>query len=478
MVLLILLSGLIPIIMGLLLNILKVNNKLNKVFNLIGCLIPLVLNILITSLGCFNSYNLLKISSELEIILKVDVLSCVFAILFSFIYSVVGIYSFKYFEEDKTKYKFDLFYLLSLGSLMLLCYSGNLISMYVSFEFVTLFSMPMVMHEKSKESVDASIKYLVYSVSGAFLGLIGIIYLSLNTSSTEFIMGGSILPTVNKNLLYVFMLITVIGFGAKAGMFPLHSWLPSAHPVAPAPASAILSGIITKSGIVALIRIIYYVVGTEILTNSWFQYVWIILILITILLGSFMALIQKNFKRRLAFSSISQISYALLGIALLTEGGLTGCLLQVFSHATIKVILFLVAGILIHILNKHDVDEIEGVGKVMPITMWCYTIASLGLIGIPFTSGFISKWYLATSSIATSLPVLNVLGPIVLIISAILTAAYLLTLVIKAFFPENKENLVRVKEPLLMVLPLIILTILVIVMGVFTSPIVGLVNYL
>ena len=472
-----LLTSLIPILISLVLYFKKNNNKiLNRILCIAPLGISLILNIVICFTGHLEPLVLFKISEDLLIVAQIDTTSKFFALLISLIMIIVTIYSFKYFEEDERKNHFDAFFMLSYAALMMLTYSGNLITMYITFEMVTLLSMPLVLHEKTKESIDAALKYLIYSVGGAFLGFIGIVYLS-SCSGNFFVLGGSLVTSsINKNVFNVVLLLMLIGFGTKCGMFPLHNWLPTAHPVAPAPASSILSGIITKSGVIAIIRIVYYVVGTEFIKGTWLHYTWIILILITILLGSFMACVQKNLKKRLAFSSISQISYVLLGISMFNTTALQGAYAQVVSHAVIKVCLFLVAGVLIHVLHIHNVDELDGVGKKMPITMWCYTICALGLIGVPPTSGFVSKWYLATGALSSGLKVVDIIAPIVLIISAILTAYYLLDCTIRAFFPSKKDvNYEKVKEEPLFVVPLIILASATILIGLCASPLLNLI---
>jgi len=418
-----------------------------------------------------------SLTEELRLVCRVDTVAVFFSCLFTLAFLLVAVYAISYFKHDDRKHRFDCFFLLSYGALILLAYSGNLISMYVSFELVTLLSMPLVLHDKTKESVDAALKYLIYSVGGAFLGFIGVVYLSMNATSDSFTEGG-VLPAeiVSSAAFGVILFLMLIGFGAKCGLFPLHNWLPTAHPVAPAPASALLSGIITKSGVLAVIRIVYYTVGAELLRVTWVQTAWIVLILLTILLGSFMAAVQKNFKKRLAFSTVSQISYVLLGVAVLDADGWSGAILQISSHAVIKIALFLVAGVLIHSLGIHNVDELDGVGKRMPVTMWCYTVCSLGLVGVPPTGGFVAKWYLASGALDGGLGVLGVIAPVVLIISAILTAYYLLAPAVSAFFPSDKTaSYPREKEPLTMIVPLLVFAALTVLIGVFASDLLALI---
>jgi multicomponent Na+:H+ antiporter subunit D len=336
------------------------------------------------------------------------------------------------------------------------------------------------MHSKSKESKQAALKYLFYSLGGGFLGLIAIvtgIYYSYGAG--EFIIGGTVPNTLSPELMIfaqISLLCGLIGFGAKAGVFPLQAWLPTAHPVAPSPASALLSGLITKAGVIVIIRLVFYVYGQQFMAGTFVQYVWEGLLLITILLGSTLALLQNTFKRRLAYSSISQLSYVLLGVCSLQEVGFNGSMLHVLSHAMIKVGLFLVAGYLIYQYDIHHVSEMEGIGKKSPIAMWCYTLFSLALVGVPPTGAFFSKWYLAIGSLNSNLSVFEYLGVIVLLTSAILTAVYLLSITIKAFFPTKKEEVKKDKEPVLMVLPLIILVIGVFAVGIFSTHITDIIS--
>lgn len=472
MLTLILISGLVPVIAGIAVHGMHAEKKKLASALVLGAIaVSLASNLAI----CFNDLRgtavAFALTAELRIAFRVDAPACFFSLLFTLAFALTAVYALSYFQEDGRKPQFDCFYLLSFGALMLLCYSGNLITMYICFEMVTLMSMPLVLHDKTKESVDAALKYLIYSVGGAFLGFIGVVYLSLNTSTDLFTPGGTLVAGVaGSNVFLTAVLLMFIGFGAKCGLFPLHNWLPTAHPVAPAPASALLSGIITKSGVVAVYRILCDVVGTEAFFGTWAHKTWLSLILLTILLGSFMAVVQKNFKKRLAFSSVSQISYVLLGLAMMNGQAMAGAVLQIASHAVIKIGLFLTAGASIRLLGVHDVDEMDGAGYRMPVTMWCYTVCALGLVGVPPTGGFVAKWYLAEGALNSGLGALSVIAPAVLIVSAILTAYYLLSVTVSAFFPSDKtKTFERVKEPAAMVIPLIVLAVLTVAIGIFSG---------
>lgn len=236
-------------------------------------------------------------------------------------------------------------------------------------------------------------------------------------------------------MLLVVYCLMIVGFGAKAGMMPMQSWLPTAHPVAPAPASAVLSGVITKGGVIAVIRVTYYMFGPDFLAGSWPQYVLLTLALATVFVGSMLAYREKQLKRRLAYSTVSQVSYVIFGLMLMTPAGAQGALLQMVFHALAKDTLFLAAGAIIFSTNYTRVDQLRGIGRRMPVTMWCFALASLSLIGIPPMAGFVSKWYLLSAGLEAPLQIFGIAGVAVLVISALLTAGYLLPVVTEAFFP-------------------------------------------
>jgi len=425
---------------------------------------------------------LFAVTDTLKVSLLMDRASQLFLLIGAWGFLLAGLFAFRYLEGEEEEGSFPeknyyLFYLLSLAALAGIDLSDNLFSMYFFFEMLTLLSMPMVLHEKTKESVNAALKYLFYSVAGAFLALLCIFFLARYANSLTFKAGGNLdLAKVagHEKLLLAVIFLGVIGFGAKAGMYPLHGWLPTAHPVAPAPASAVLSGIITKAGVMTILRVIYFSVGPAFLTGTWVQIAWLSLALLTVFMGSMMAYREKVFKKRLAYSSVSQISYVLFGLFLLNDSGLTGGLMQVLFHATVKICLFLTAGSFIHLYNYRNVDELRGVGKKMPLTLGAFTLASLSLIGIPPFAGFVSKWYLCEGSLAIDIPVLSWLGPVILLISALLTAGYLLPITVAGYFPgrdftgEPPKTVLQKKEGgICFLLPLLSLAARALIFGLF-----------
>lgn len=393
-----------------------------------------------------------------------------FCVIVTVAWLLVTVYASVYMKHEKNEERFFLFSFLTEGAMLGSAFSNSLVAMYVFYELVTLFSMPLVLHSLSKESVSAAKKYLYYSIAGAFMALFGIFVIGTSADTLEFVAGGTIATASPLILTAVFVMC--LGFGAKAGLFPLHGWLPTAHPVAPAPASALLSGIIAKAGVLAIIRTVFFTVGADNLAGTWVQTALLILALLTVLMGSMMAYREKVFKKRLAYSTVSQISYVLCGLFLFTEAGAEGAIWQIIFHAVVKVGLFLCAGAVIFLYGKTKVEELNGMGKKMPVTFVCFTILSLSLIGIPPTGGFFSKWYLATASLeAGGIGALTWVIPAILLVSALLTAGYLLDISIRAFFkpaPQD-DNIKPLKEPKAMITVLIILAVVALLGGVFAT---------
>ena len=327
----------------------------------------------------------------------------------------------------------------------------------------------------------AGLKYLFYSLAGAYMALFGLYFIEKYGNTLTFSAGGVVSAQTAANhagLLLGIAFVMLLGFGVKAGMFPMHAWLSSAHPVAPAPASAVLSAVIVKAGVLAIIRVVYFIFGAPFLRGTWVQNVWLILTLVTVFMGSMLAYREPVLKKRLAYSTISQISYILFGLAMMNQNSVTGSFLHVLSHGFIKAALFLCAGAIIYMTGKTRVDELQGIGKEMPVLLWCYTIVSLGLIGIPPTGGFISKWYLAIGSLNSGIPGFSWIGPVILLVSALLTAGYLLPITIHGFLPgaDFDSSAIKKKEPsLFMLVPVIILTVLTVVIGLFPN---GVISYL
>lgn len=423
-----------------------------------------------------TSLNIWTITDNLAVKFQQDGLSRFFSCLIASVWALVTFYAFEYIQHEGAEERYLAVYTMTFGVLIGLSYSANLATLYMFYEFMTFITVPLVIHSRTKEAIAAGLKYLGFSVFGAGLALLGFFFLHSYISADITFAAGGILDMAkvagNEGTVLAATFVMVLGFGCKAGMIPLQAWLPTAHPVAPAPASAVLSGIITKGGVLAIIRVLYYMVGADFLRGSWVQYTLMILAMTTVFVGSMLAFKEKLLKKRLAYSSVSQVSYVLFGLFLLTPEGFLGALLQVVFHAVAKNILFLSAGSIIYMTHKTRVDELRGIGKQMPIVMWCFTLASLSLIGIPPASGFFSKWFLATGAITPEFGALGYVGAAALMVSALLTAGYLLPIIKDAFFPGKDFDYpsLKKKEPSpLMTVPLIILSVFVVGLGMFPN---------
>ena len=463
---------------------LVIKNKFSeRGFRTLYVFVVLALTLIFNLWAIFNckELTLFNLTESLPIKLKVDELTYLFNILVTVMWFLAGIFSFEYMKHEERNESFYFFYMLTEAVLLALGMAANFLTLYLFYEFMTFLSLPLALHTRTKEAIYGGLKYLFYSVFGASLALVGFFFMT-QFGSIEFVAGGTLNMEkflANKDLLLTVFFFTILGFSVKAGMFPFHAWLTAAHPVAPAPASAVLSGIITKAGVLAIVRVIFYQIGVKNLQNTWVQYAFMTLTLITVFMGSMMAYKEKILKKRLAYSSVSQVSYVLFGISTMTIVGFVGALLQVVFHSIAKNLLFMSAGSIIYREHKTQVSELKAIGKNMPITMWCFTIGGLALVGIPPLTGFVSKWYLAMGSLESTgvSAFFNYLGPIVLLASALLTAGYLVTISINAFIPGDGFDYSTVKKTdpnLYMTIPLVILSVACVVCGTFATP---LINY-
>lgn len=467
---LILLPVLIPIITGIIIKKQNINTIHRLVYSVT------ILNFL-ALLGIFRleekTLDIFRISNIISVKLSIDELSVFFTVLASIIWILVAFYSFEYMNHEKNQERYFRFFMMTLGLIIGLGFSGNMITFYLFYELMTLITFPLVIHSMNEESMKAGIKYLIYSFFGAALVLIVIIFTSYYGVRVDFLAGGILdISRISnaRNLMLLVYVLTFVGFGSKAGMFPLHGWLPTAHPVAPAPASGLLSGIITKAGVLGILRMTYFVYGVDFIKGSWAQTLILLLTIFTIFMGSMLAFKADLLKRRLAYSSVSQVSYVLFGLALLSPEGLIGSLLHLVFHALIKNILFLSVGSIIYKTGKHYVYEMKGIGKSMPLNMWCFTLGSLALVGVPPLGGFISKYYLGLGGLGLPDYNLGFLGLITLIVSAILTAGYLIPIFRDAFFPGvdfDYSSVEKLEPSMNMIIPMVIMVAAVGLLGMF-----------
>lgn len=370
--------------------------------------------------------------------------------------------------EEKAGWYYTAYLLLMAGMVgMMVTY--DIFNLYVLLEIVGLSACALVIAKGSKEATEASLKYLLLATigSGFIMFAIGFLYsitgnLNINYISLELAVVSHYYPSI----IWTTMGFFLVGFGLKAALFPLHVWLPDAHSSAPFPSSALLSGLVVKVYIIALFKILYGVFGPRIIQESYIAELIMGMAAVAIIGGSVFAFTQKDLKRRLAYSTVSQVGYIFLGLGLGTPWGMKAALLHVVVHAFMKVCLFLSAGNIYFQTGKRNVTLFSGLGHIMPVTMASFTIASLSMVGIPIFAGFITKYGLALGSVEAGSH-----GFIALIVlSGLLNAMYYFPIIWQAFFTGKQGDQVTLDQvPLVLLAPVLILAAGILYLGIFPA---------
>jgi multicomponent Na+:H+ antiporter subunit D len=416
-----------------------------------------------------------RILPGIELAFRADAFGLLFALGASLLWIATSFYSIGYMRalEERAQTRYFTCFALALSATMGVAFSANLFTLLLFYEALTLSTYPLVAHKETPEAKAGGRTYVIYLLGAAKVFLIAAIILTYNIAGTLEFRKGGILPvravTGEPTLLAVVFVLFLFGF-AKNAVMPLHSWLPAAM-VAPTPVSALLHAVaVVKTGVFATLRVFLFVFGTDAMRQLGTDTLAIAVASITILGGALLALGQDNLKARLAFSTVSQLSYVVLGAALLTPSGIVGGVAHVTNHAVSKITLFLCAGSIYVSTHKTDVSQMSGLARHMPWTMAAFTLASLSLVGIPPAAGFVSKWYLALGSVERGSP--WILG--VLLVSSLLTAAYLGPIVYKAYFedaPISASGEHAIVEIPWMVIPLVITALASLLLGIFPDPV-------
>lgn len=385
----------------------------------------------------------IDIGMPFSLFFSADALGFYLSLISGVLWTLAALYSLEYLEHRLTL--FNVFLLLSLYGMIGIAFTGNLFSLLLFFELFSVASAVLVMHEGTREAVRAGFQYLFMSIVGSVAIIFATAAVYATTGSIDLVGTGLHGLAGNPMATALFWLL-IAGFAIKAGMFPVHVWLPEAHPIAPSSASALLSGVMIKAGAYGVLRIVYGVYGLKVVSAGSMSDVLLVLAVITMILGSILAILQVELKRMLAYSSVAQIGYIMLGIALLTPSGLEGSMLHILGHALMKGSLFLAAGAVIHKTGRRKLEDLRGLGKVMPWTMATITLAALSMIGVPPFIGFFSKWLLAVGVLqAKSADTLapwaayTVLGALVL--SGLLNIVYYGPIIIRGWFSEPDVEL-------------------------------------
>ena len=424
-----------------------------------------------------NIFTLANFTGNPSISFDVDGMGMVFGGLVSALWPLATLYAFEYMTKEEHEKVFFMFYTMTYSVTLGISFSANLLTMYFFYELLTLVTVPLVMHTLTREAILASRKYLYYSLGGAAFAFIGLIFIIIYGNTTDFVLGGVLDPEkigARTNVLLLIYVIAFMGFGVKAAISPFNSWLPDAG-VAPTPVTALLHAVaVVKSGAFAIIRLTFYSFGTDFLRGTWAQDVVMAIVMFTIVYGCSRAIKETHIKRRLAYSTISNLSYILFGVTVMTPTGMIGALTHLIFHAVIKIAAFFCAGAIMHQTGRQYVHELDGIGCKMPCVFGVFTVSALALMGVPGLAGFISKWNLASAAVESG----NGLaygGIVCLLVSALLTAIYMFTIVIRAFFPGRNfeiSSLEGIKDPnWKMLVPLFIFTAFIIFFGLYSGPV-------
>ena len=401
-------------------------------FSIVASMLPTILN------GQVIEYSLITLLPGLNVGFRVDALGLSFALTASFLWIITSFYSIGYVRalKEHAQTRYFIFFAGAMAATMGVAFSANMFTLFLFYEVITLCTFPLVAHKETPEAIKGARRYIVYLLGTSLAFQLFAIFLTYDAAGTLNFSNQGILAGKGSNFLLTVIFILFIAGTTKAAIIPLHSWLPAAM-VAPTPVSALLHAVaVVKVGVFTVLKVVLYIFGIDLLSQLGLGTALLYFASFTIIVASVIALRQDNLKRMLAYSTISQLSYIVLGVALLGPGGITGSIMHIVIHAFGKITLFFTAGAIYVAHHKTKVSELDGIGRQMPFTMAAFTVGALSMIGIPPASGFISKWYLIFGSIeANQIPII-----IVIAASTILNASYFLPIVYAAFFKKPNDN--------------------------------------
>lgn len=416
----------LPIVTGALLPAMRLKAGARNLYMMVSTLLTSVL-VAVALMSDAAQFDMISLTNKLTISLRLDDLGKVFSAVIALLWPITLLYALNYMKDAANQTSFFSFFQMSYGVTLGIAMSANLLTMYIFYELMTLSTLPLVLHGGSAKSVKAGLKYLYYSLGGSAFAFIGLVYLVYFGSGTDFLPGGLFAGVGSQHTtqLQLGYLLCFFGFGVKAAIFPLHGWLPTAA-VAPTPVTALLHAVaVVKSGVFAIIRVTYFSFGISVLAGSYAQYIPLALSAFTIVFGSAMALKERHLKRRLAYSTVSNLSYILFGALLMSAQGLYAALMHLVFHALMKITLFLAVGVFNRRAHAYYVEDVRGIAKALPVLAVVFVIGSLSMTSIPPLIGFVSKWSLAGAAVLSG-GLLPLVGVGALLVSAVLTGMYLM----------------------------------------------------
>jgi multicomponent Na+:H+ antiporter subunit D len=452
-------------------------SRLRTLFNLAGALVKLVLvAIVFAGVLAGRSYEArFEIVLGFDFLLRVDRLALLFTTLSAVLWFLTTLYAIGYLEGAPNRRRFFSFFSLCVTASVGVALAGNLITFFIFYEFLTLTTYPLVVHRGTAESLRAGRTYLSYTLAGGTVLFVGVVWMHTLAGPFDFGDTHVLAPLAIDHgaTLAIILGILLLGLGVKAALVPLHGWLPVAM-VAPAPVSALLHAVaVVKAGAFGIIRVVYDVFGLSLAADLEMLLPLGTAAAITIVYGSLRALTQDDLKKRLAYSTVSQLSYIALGVATVGPIATIGALMHLVHQGVMKITLFFCAGNFAETLGIHKVGEIAGVGRRMPWTMAAFTVAALAMIGVPPLAGFVSKWYLGLGGLAAGQPWVIA----VLLVSTVLNAGYFLPLLHAGWFAEPSGSWKTETAPAprrlecswLLLAPPLVTALLAIAVGVFAA---------
>lgn len=411
----------------------------------------------------------LVFSPHMTFLLRADALGIFFALFSSIIWLLAAIYSREYLKDGKHQTRYFSVFSCCLGFTLGIALAGNLFTLFVFYELLTVASYPLIAHEETIAAKQAAKKYIIYTLMGDAFVLFTILLAYYLGGNLELHQRGVLPLGVAPGAVEMLFICGILGFGVKSALMPLHGWVPDAHPAAPAPASATLSGVLVNVGAYGIIRLIYDIIGVELMRKGNLTPILTVPAMVTILFASIQAFNQDNLKRRLAYSTVAQLSYILLGASLVSPGAIQGSLVHLAHHGVMKATLFLAAGAIIKYSGKDKISQLQGVSQKLPVVMGVFALAALSLIGVPPMCGFVSKWLLCTGALEVS----STVSVVILLIGSLLSALYLLPILFTAFFQKDTEESDAVantgKPAVTIIVPLLVGAVLCIFMGILIN---------
>ncbi len=410
--------------------------RLRTTLNLAGAGVKILLvAVLLYGVSQGNSYETRwQLVNDIDLVLHADALSLLFITLSCVLWLVTTVYAIGYLEDSPNRSRFFGFFSLCVCATVGIALAGNLITFLIFYELLTLTTYPLVVHRGTQTALRAGRTYLVYTLGGGALLVAGVAWLKSIAGPLDFTTTGilSSMTHLDPHTLSWIFLLLIVGFGVKAALVPLHGWLPKAM-VAPAPVSSLLHAVaVVKAGAFGIVRVVYDVYGIEFAQDLGVLMPLAFVAAVTILYGSVRALFQNEIKPRLAYSTISQVSYIALGAAIAGPLATVGGLVHLVHQGLMKITLFFCAGNFAETLQVHKVGELDGIGRRMPMTMAAFTLAALGMIGVPPIAGFVSKWYLGLGAMDAANPWVIW----VLVGSSALNAMYFLPLIYRGWWKQ------------------------------------------